>query len=222
MKTRIVIVICILAVAAGDVAVAGDMSFGVKAGVSTATITNNPASWDPNLSWKMGVMAGAFAIYRFNAQLSLQPELLYSQRGVESRLLDYEFVDVDLTASFDYVEIPLLLAYTVPLKGSFKPILYAGPVISYMLRSEVDLSASFLSVSADIGSVTHVNDFGGIVGTGFQWNVAGRMITFDIRYQRGFTNVITSGDFEINGDPQVIEADDIKNEGFAFLLGYVF
>jgi hypothetical protein len=39
---------------------------------------------------------------------------------------------------------------------------------------------------------------------------------------RGFTNVITSGDFEINGNTETIDADDIKNQGLAFLLGYVF
>ncbi|MCK5407734.1 MAG: hypothetical protein KAJ37_09775 [Candidatus Krumholzibacteria bacterium] len=43
-----------------------------------------------------------------------------------------------------------------------------------------------------------------------------------IGYQRGFTNVITTGDFEIMGDTETIEADNIKNQGLSFLLGYVF
>jgi hypothetical protein len=218
----LLIIIAVLVAVTANAAVAGNTSFGLKAGLNFATITDNPTSWDPNMSFKPGIAAGAFVIYGFNDWLSLQPELLYSQRGVTSKLLDYDIVDVDLTASFNYVEIPLLLVYTVPLKGSFRPIFYAGPVLSYMLSSEAKLSASILSVSVDMGSVTHVNDFGGIIGTGFRWDVGNGMVTFDIRYQRGFTNVITTGDFEINGDPQVIEADDIKNQGFAFLLGYVF
>ena len=222
MKLRHLLIIVVLVAATTNAAVAGNTSFGIKAGLNAASITDNPTSWDPSMSFKPGSAAGAILIYQFNDQLSLQPELLYSQRGVTSRLLDYSIVDVDLTALFDYVEMPLLLVYTVPLKGSFKPILYVGPVLSYTLSSELDLSASLLSVSVDIGSVTHVNDFGGIVGTGFRWDAGSGMVTFDIRYQRGFTNVITSGDFEINGDPQVIEADDIKNQGFALLLGYAF
>jgi len=222
VKLRDLIAAAVIVAMTSGTAVAGGTTFGVKAGLNMATITNNPTSWDPNLSLKSGFAAGAFLIYRFNNQLGLQPELLYSQRGVDSRLLDYSIADVDLTALFDYVELPMLLVYTVPLKGSFRPILYAGPVLSYMLSSELELSASLLSVSVDIGSLTHVNDFGGIIGTGFWWQVGHGMITFDVRYQRGFTNVITSGDFDINGDPQTIEADDIKNQGFAFLLGYAF
>jgi len=222
VNVRSLIIVCVLTAVASSPAVAGNTSFGIKAGLDATTITDNPTSWDPDLELKTGMAAGAFLIYQFNDWLSIQPELLYSQRGVTTRLLDYMGVDVDLTASFDYVEIPLLLVYTVPLQASIRPTLYAGPVLSYMLSSEVDISAWLLSASADIGSITHVNDFGGIIGAGFRWVVGSGMVTFDIRYQRGFTNVITSGDFEINGDTQVIEADDIKNQGFAFLLGYAF
>lgn len=203
-------------------AAAGNVSFGFKAGLNVTSITDNPPSWDPELSYKAGIGAGFFLIYRFNNSLSLQPELLYSQRGVQTTLLDYDVVSIDMTAEFDYVELPLLLVYRVPLKGSFRPILYAGPVLSYLLSSELAFSASILSVSVDFSSVTHVNDFGGIVGTGFEWEVGDGIITFDIRYQLGFTNVIVGGDFDLNGSPETIEGDDIKNQGFAFLIGYVF
>ncbi len=222
MKLRKHLIIVLLLSIAHNTADAGNVSFGIKAGLNVTTITENPTSWDADMSFKSGFAAGAVLIYRFNHWLSLQPELLYSQRGVTTKLLDYDIVDVDLTASFDYVELPLLLVYTVPLKGSFRPIFYAGPVLSYTLNSELELSASLLSVSVDFGSLTHVNDFGGILGTGFEWDVGNAMITFDIRYQRGFTNVITTGDFEIMGDTETIEADNIKNQGFSFLLGYVF
>lgn len=222
MKIRKQLIAFILVAVMSNAAVAGDVSFGIKAGLNYTAITNNPKSWDDNLEWKAGISAGAFLSYRFNEWLSLQPELLYSQRGVNSKLLDYSIIEVDLTAAFSYIEIPLLLEYTVPLEGSFRPVIYAGPVLSYMLSSELELSASILSATVDIGSLSHVNDFGGILGAGFEWDVGNGLVTFDVRYQRGFTNVITSGDFEINGDPQVIEADDVKNQGLAFLVGYAF
>lgn len=45
---------------------------------------------------------------------------------------------------------------------------------------------------------------------------------FDGRFTYGFTNVIVSGDFEINGNTETIDEDDFKNYGLSFMLGYVF
>lgn len=206
---------------AGGNAVAGNVSWGIEAGLMMTSITENPTTWEPTLNFKPGFSAGAFLIYKFNDRFSLRPELLYAQRGVYSEL--YEgIVNVDLTARFDYIELPLLAVYTFPLKGKVKPRLYAGPVLAYLLSSELELSASILSATVDFGSVTHVNDFALLLGGGIDWDVGNGIVTFDVRYQRGFSNVIVSGDFDINGDPDTIEADNVKNHGFAFMLGYVF
>jgi outer membrane protein W len=216
----LVLVIAVIA-SANSPAIAGNVSFGIEAGLMMTSITENPTSWEPTKSFKPGISAGAFLIYRFNDRFSLRPELLYAQRGVQSQLYD-GFVSVDLTAKFDYLELPLLAVYTFPLKSKIKPRIFAGPVVGYVLNSELEMSASILSVSVDFSSVTHVNDFALLLGAGFDWEVNDGIITFDVRYQRGFSNVIVTGDFEINGDPETIEADDVKNHGLAFMLGYVF
>ena len=213
----VIIVLCMLF--CGPVA-AGELSVGAKAGFGLFNITETPAYWEPYKDYKAGFNGGLVLLYEFNDQLAIQPELLYSQRGVQSNL--YEgIILVDVTASFNYVELPVLLRYQFPLKGKFKPHVFAGPSISYTLNSELELSASVLSVSADIGSLTHVSDFGLVAGGGFGYEVGSGVLTLDARLYYGFTNVLLTGDFEINGSTHTIEEDDFKNYGFVFMLGYI-
>jgi hypothetical protein len=200
---------------------AGPLSFGIKAGLTVSSITETPDAWNPEKSFKPGLAAGAFLVYAFDNGLSIQPEFLYSQKGVSTSL--YEgIVDVDMDLNLAYFELPLLLKYTFPLQSSFKPEIFAGPSIAYSLSSELELAAGIVSGGVDFSSMTHVTDFGIVLGAGFAWDVGNGMITFDGRYTRGFTNVILSGDFTINGDTQTIEEDDFKNHGMVFMLGYVF
>jgi hypothetical protein len=199
---------------------AGELSFGAKAGFGLSNLTGTPGYWESYKDYKTGFNGGLVLLYEFSDQLALQPELLYSQRGVQSNL--YEgIILVDVTASFDYVELPVLVRYQFPLQGKFKPHVFAGPSISYNLNSELEFKASVVSVSADIGSVTQVSDFGLVAGGGFGYDTGRGVVTLDARVYYGFTNVLLTGDFEINGSTHTIEEDDFKTYSFVFLLGFI-
>lgn len=200
---------------------AGTLSFGIKAGLNISSITETPEAWNPDKSFKPGLAAGVTMIYEFDNGFGIQPELLYSEKGVSTSL--YEgLVDVDMNLNLNYIELPILAKYTFPLKGSFKPNVFAGPSLAYSLSSELEAAVGIFSAGVDFSSMTHVTDFGIVLGAGFGWEVGDGIFTFDARYTRGFTNVILTGDFEINGDTQTIAGDDFKNHGMAFMLGYVF
>ena len=221
MKLRLVSLVSITLMVLAGGAAAGTLSFGIKAGLNLSSITETPEAWNDDKSFKPGLAAGAVMVYEFDNGFGIQPELLYSQKGVSTSL--YEgFVDVGMDLNLAYLELPVLARYTFPLNGSFKPNVFAGPSIAYSLSSELDFEAGILSAGVDFSSMTHVSDFGIVVGAGFGWEVGDGVLTFDGRYTRGFTNVILTGDFEINGDTQAIEGDDFKNHGMAFMLGYLF
>jgi len=221
MKHRFLVAAIAALIVLGGGAAAGELSFGAKAGLMVADITETPSDWAQEKSSKIGFAGGVFANYAFDERFSVQPELLYTQRGVTDNLYD-GFVAVDLTASFDYVELPVLLKYAFPLGGSFKPFICAGPCVAFTLSSELELSASVLSATVDFSSLTHVTDFLLVAGAGFEVPVGKASLVFDARFTRGFTNVILSGDFEVNGSTRTIEEDDFKNYGFSFTLGYRF
>ncbi|MBD3179749.1 MAG: outer membrane beta-barrel protein [Candidatus Latescibacteria bacterium] len=219
MRYIFIVVLLFAVLILSSVAGASDITFGAKVGVTAANITETPEEWKDDADYSFGFTGGGYLSYAFNRHLSIQPELLYSMKGTEAVLVeDY----LDLTVSFDYIEIPVLLRYNLPLEGDFRPFLFGGPCIAYLLESELSISTIILSADADFSSVSHTNDFAMVLGGGFSYRIGERVFTLDARYQRGFTNVIVSGDFDINGDPQTIEADDIKNTNFAIMLGYQF
>lgn len=198
---------------------AGRISYGAKAGIIMSNLTQTPESWDDAKSYKTGFTGGVFMNYAFNERFSIQPELLYTMKGMKGNLYD-GLVSVDVTASFDYFELPVLAVYTFPGSEKLKPRVYAGPSFAYNLGSELKISAWLASASVDFSSLTQTTDFGVVAGAGFDYALGKGILTFDVRYQLGFTNVIMTGDFDLNGSAQTISGDDFKNYGFAFLVGY--
>jgi hypothetical protein len=202
---------------------AGKITYGAKVGIIMSNITEAPESWDDDISYKTGFSGGLVLNYAFNETFSLQPEFLYTMKGVKGNLYDYdELVSLDVTASFDYFELPLLAVYTFPRATGLKPRVYAGPSFAYNLSSELEFTALIFSVDVDFSSLTQVTDFGVVAGAGFDYPLGKGTLTFDARFQRGFTNVVMTGDFLINGSRQTISEDDFKNYGFAFMVGYRF
>ena len=200
---------------------AGKITYGAKVGFIMANITEAPESWEDDLSYKTGFIGGLILNYAFSETFSLQPEFLYTMKGVKGNLYDYdELISLDVTASFDYFELPLLAVYTFPRETGLKPRVYAGPSFAYNLSSELEFTALMLSADVDFSSLTQVTDFGVVAGAGFDYPLGKGMLTFDARFQRGFTNVIMTGDFLINGSTQTISGDDFKTYGFAFMAGY--
>jgi len=217
--TRMLLAVVLAAAISAAPARASETRFGIKAGISTTNAYNVAEGWDDAIDWKTGLTGGILVNYAFNECFSLQPELLYVQKGFGSVLLeDY----IDLTVSLDYFELPVLAKYTFLPGKKFRPALFAGPSFAYCSSSTLTVSALIFSADIDFSSLTHVTDFGFILGGGFDYELENGTIVVDARFDWGLTNVIMSGDFEINGDIHTIDEDDFKNYGLSVTLGYVF
>jgi hypothetical protein len=217
---RLPIVVFALVASFASSSVAGELSYGINIGALTSNVTGTPEGWQDETSYRTTMTAGVVLNYAYNESFSLQPELLYASKGFIGNLYEDEWFDVDVTASFDYIEIPVLARYSFMPGGKFRPCIFAGPSLSYCMASELEISQWPASFDVDISSITHTTDFGVILGAGFGYDVGKGTLTFDIRYQNCFTNVVTTGDFEVNGSTQTIDVDDFKNYGFAFLVGF--
>ena len=216
---RILIVLSILVAVAWSPALAGKTSFGIKAGINVSNASEVPEYWEESIEWKTGLTAGCFLNYAMSDNFSLQPELLFTQKGFGGSLLDEI---VELSVSLDYFEIPVLAKYAFSAGKKFRPTLFAGPSFAYCFGSELEISTWIFSGAVDFSSVTHVTDFGMVLGGGFDYETSQGTIVFDARFTYNFTNVIISGDFEINGDTETIEEDDFNNYGLSFTAGYAF
>jgi hypothetical protein len=196
-------------------------TFGPRIGMIVANITETPPEWDDDKEYRVGLTAGAFFDWSITETISIQPEILYTSKGVRTNLYD-GFVTVDADVCFDYIELPIVLKYTFRRGQTLRPFLYAGPSFAYCLSSEAEITAWILSTTVDFSSFTHTTDFGAVAGAGLSCPLGPGAITVDARFQRMFTNAILSGDFEINGSEQTISEDDFKHYGFIFMAGYAF
>lgn len=107
------------------------VSFGVKGGLNlTKTIYNNlPIGFtsDNEPVWTSGLHVGVYGQVKLSENLSLIPELQFSQRGYK---VTYASTNVSSSIRINYLELPLLLSYRI------KPIgIEFGPNISYKLSS---------------------------------------------------------------------------------------
>ncbi len=121
---------------------AQSLDFGLKAG---ANFSNFSDANSLDLDTRTGVTAGVFVAARFN-MLSIQGELLYSQQGSDSDLLDVDF---------DYIQLPLLV------KLHFLRVLnlQAGPQFGYLVNYDDIESSDKLDVGLAIGLGAHLGDF---------------------------------------------------------------
>jgi hypothetical protein len=218
---RLLILVIMLVAWNTAASIAGEMSVGIKGGLVTTNVTGIPKEWEDAQSYRNSFSGGVFLNYAFDEALSLQPELLYVPKGFSGTLYD-GFIDVDVTPSIDFLEMPVLVKYTFSAGGKLRPCVFAGPSIGFVTSSKLKISLGWLSSKIDMSSFTNDTDFGVVAGAGLGYETSRGLLTFDARYQRGFTNIIKSAQFEINGSTQTISVDEFKHYGFAFLVGYQF
>lgn len=226
---RMIFIFVVLVMLSSAVSAKG-ISFGVKAGLSTYNITEVPAGWD-NTSFKSGFAGGAYLNYAFNENLSLQPEVLYVMKGLNGAISN-PFVTIDFTGKYNYIDIPLLAKYAMPTKSGFIPCFFVGPSLGINLTADFDIEGKDLiwdeniTGSIDYSEATNKVEFGLVIGAGCDYAVGNGQITFNARFNLGFSKVIKGGEVtgEINGEPyqEIITEEDAKNIGFLLLLGYAF
>lgn len=188
------------------------MQLGVKAGVNLANLGGNDAP--DNSETRTGFSGGAFFMYQFSEMFAVQPELLYSMKGAtEKGSIDFEGTSYNYDAEYklDYFEIPLLLKFIIPLKGSgVKPALFAGPSIAFNMSAKTKVESGDESFEEDIEDVKST-DFGLVFGGGLGFPVGNGELGVDIRYILGLSTIDDSAD-----------SFDVKNGVLNFNLYYGF
>ena len=141
------------------------IDLGIKAGVNFANITDASG-----LSNRTGFVVGAFVGGKFNDNLGIQGDLLYSQQGAEA---DPEKIDLN------YVIIPVVLKYFVAQGLNIQ----AGPQFGFIVDD---------NVKEVFNNITEAESFDltGVVGIGYDLPMG---IRVDGRYNFGLTDVVKDG-----------------------------
>lgn len=164
----------------------GIISFGPKVGWNQTKVTTDYQDYLDEM--KDGAQAGVFFSINLN-KLYLQPEAYFSmKRGlVETTIGDplniSESLQVRQSFTLTTVDIPLLIGYRILDLKLARLRIYAGPVASYILNKEYELSineevSNERIARSDFKEAT----WGVLVGAGADL----LFLTFDIGYEIGF------------------------------------
>jgi outer membrane protein with beta-barrel domain len=186
------------------------IAFGPKIGVNVTTIDTNEPDIEQLDDAKAGLAVGGFVDIGITNRFSIQPEVLYSQRGGKGRITE-EGETFDATLTLDYVEIPILAKFNFAATGRVRPFVFTGPVPAFNTRAKVKgeavVEGTDVDVEEDIDEEVKGGDFGWVLGGGVEI----RGFTIDVRYNWGLV--------DINEDPADIEGQ-VKNRAFSVLFGY--
>jgi len=186
----------------------GQISLGFQGGLSLATVGGSDLD-DLDPSYRKGFGLGAFLELPVGEVLSIQPEFLYLQKGMQE-----SEQGVDVTFAIDYVEIPVLLRINVPVEGNIAPYFLVGPAVAFKAGCEIRGEDQGVEVTVDCDEAEveiKSMDLGGVVGVGLSFGAGPGNFHVGARYNYGLTILDDSG-----------EDDDVKSRAFSFLAGYSF
>lgn len=177
--------------------------------------------------------------WRFG-NLGIQPELLFTQRSLNSEIQDVPWADVngnpvgladiDTEIKVNSIDVPLLLKYYFRGKDMGGYVL-AGPQINFNIGGTVTqdffLNDQFqetgsgktdLEVGSSRSDFYKSSDFGFTVGGGVFINMMTGKLNLDLRYRLGTTEQFKDGDPLLNSRANFKTADLMISAGYVFSL----
>ena len=195
MKIRIGLIAagCLMALASPGFA--QGLTGGVKIGASMASlkVENEEGVY---FKTKTGVVAGVFIGIPVTDMFSIQPEVLYAQKGAK-----LEGGGETGKVKLDYLEIPILGVISLGSGGS-SPYIVIGPSFGVKMNAKLEVGGQ---EETDFDDEVKKGDVGLVLGAGAKLS----RFLVEARYNLGLTNVAEAG-------------DEVKNRAFSFLVGVGF
>lgn len=164
------------------------LEFGVRGGLNFATL--NDTEEDVDVDNLTGLMAGIYARFPIpNTPVSIQPEILYTQKGAESSDI-FEGQESTLKLRLDYIEVPVLARFDFINDGSLTPHVYFGPYLSFNVSADAEVTDGESSFSGDISDEVKDMNVGIVTGAGLDYN----RFNFGVRYGVGLVDTFENGD----------------------------
>ena len=188
----------------GTMIYAQNKSSGIKGGLNFASLSTDGNN-DKNL--KMGFHAGVFTKIPFSETFAIQPELLYSGKGIKLNYDESAIADGDTKFNLNYIDVPVKLVFNLSEDFEFQ----FGPYFSYLINANTDTDAELFGGEVDSNDELdreHFNtfDYGLTAGLGFDLDP----MIFGLNYNLGLKQVAKNNDvsYDLIGDAKnmVIQA----------------
>jgi hypothetical protein len=164
---------------------------GILAGANFSTVTHINSPYSKNVNQRTGFIGGIYGRFMISKQhLSIQPELLYSQKGTRYQVSGQYYNQpqpVTEVLNVNYIEVPVLFAYSFIPHALLHPSIYLGPYVELKLYSKekaVSSSGRVLS-SSQMGSTVRNVDTGFSTGASLHFS----RYSLGFRYTFGITRI---------------------------------
>ena len=157
--------------------------------------------------YRTGVALGGFATIRITDWMAFQPEVFYTQKGVE---FDESTFTNELKVHTDYVDVPVLLRFQQTSgRGVYALV---GPSLNFNVRAKTKAG----DIEEDFKDEVEAFEAGVVVGMGFQLaDVAGGWLgpagfLIEVRFSEGLTNIFRN---------PAASDDSYRNRSLAIVIG---
>jgi len=190
----------------GSMVYAQGISFGLNGGLNIPKVTGADVSvYLDNLKSNNGIVAGAYVSIGLLPNISIQPEMLYSQKGFKT---SYDFYGErhEQTLRINYMEIPVLAKLS--FGAIIKPYVLAGPYLATKIGTNYEETIDgIMYISTNENGLAGL-DIGLTVGAGIQTPIK---ISVEARYSMGLRSIYYGSE---------LDDLDIKNSNIQLLVGY--
>ncbi len=202
------ILICILVAISGEAGAdnrpQSRIHVGAKGGVSFATLSGDPyTAYDA----RIGFSAGVFVSIPVARNVSIQPEILYRQKGAKTSGYCND-LPTNWTLKLDYVEVPVLLSVTMSTAGNVTPRLFLGPAVAFKASFRQEAKNQNAAVSVDIRGI-RTQELCFVVGAGM-----------DFPFSSGTLSIEACMTPSLKSIHENDLGADLKNIGYSLLLGF--
>jgi len=178
LSNKTILTICLFIFSTALVAAQSNVKFGVKGGLNASYLSINSVLDEKA---RIGYHVGVVSEIPLNDMVSLQPEILYSTKGVKGEF-SLLLVEASSTFNLNYVDVPVMLKINV---SDFFDI-HAGPYVGYLVHSDITTSGDLGSYDFDIDKNDLEEwDFGIGAGAGLHLD----NLEIGARYNYGFGDV---------------------------------
>ncbi|HOP60944.1 MAG TPA: porin family protein [Candidatus Saccharicenans sp.] len=197
--------------------------FGIKGGINNSKILFSPADSFSNQDYLRGASFGVFLTFNLG-RLGLQPEVLYSRRGLECQMLIAPPIAdggsaylAPCTARLDYIEIPLLVRLNIIPLGPIKVYAFGGPSYDILLKANLDITTGGQTDTENIKSDLKSSVLAIVGGLGVDLKIPLLFrVTLEGRYHYDLNNILSD-------TSRLLEmTDKARNSGFSIMAGLSF
>ena len=139
----------------------------------------------------MSFQLGAFFSFDLSDHFAIQPEIYYVMRGTRtSAFIDTLDKEIKLKLKVDYIDIPVLLKFKIPVGNKIKPFLFIGPYMGIRLNARSFYENLFRN-PAEVNYNTAIQSqyVGLVVGGGFEFKLKSMKLILEGRYNLGISGI---------------------------------